>query len=221
MDFEIYLAIAAAYTLVLLLIVYHLVKTSWRRYPLLLLLVVFALIYDNAIIALGESIGEGELLQSLSTLRYWMHALFTPCLVLVGWDIARRTGMKWLNSTAAKITAWLITIGLIIYQIIAVTIKEVSDLVPAREYGVLRYMPSGEPGSMAMVIIVGTLLFIGGLIVLFKLRWPWMAIGTAILFVGRAIPIPFESSAITNIYELILIVSLWAAIKYEDRKGII
>ncbi|MFD2611716.1 hypothetical protein [Paenibacillus gansuensis] len=52
-----------------------------------------------------------------------------------------------------------------------------------------------------------------------KRRWPWMALATAILFIGRAIPMKLESSAITNVFELMLAVSLMATIRRQDKYG--
>jgi len=53
----------------------------------LLLLVILGLVYDNLIIATGRFIGEGSVLENLSYVRFWLHALFTPTLILFAWYI--------------------------------------------------------------------------------------------------------------------------------------
>lgn len=218
MDFWIYLVLGIAYCFLLGMLSVRLSRTSWLRIPLFLWIVTLCLAYDNLAIAFGEAIGEGDTLEFLSVLRYWTHALFTPTLALVGWDIIRRSGVRWAGTTAATVTAWTFTIALIIYQIVTSTLKETAELIPEREFGVLRYVPTAEPGGLIMVILVSAVLLLAGIILLVKKRWFWLALGTVLLFVGRAIPLPFESSAITNIYELILISTIYATVCYQDRQ---
>lgn len=105
--------------------------------------------------------------------------------------------------------AWLITLGLVIYQIVGFTLSEVKNLKVIEEYGVLRYMAEGHGGPPMMVIIVGIVLLLVSLIVLFKHKWVWLFVGTALLFVGQLISLPVETGTLTNVYELILILSIW------------
>lgn len=60
-----------------------------------------------------------------------------------------------------------------------------------------------------MVIIVGFLLLLIGIIVLVKQKWVWLFVGTLLLFIGQGLQIPVASTAVTNIFELILMVSIW------------
>ena len=55
-----------------------------HRYPATvpLLIVLFGLVYDNAVLAGGAWIGHGELLERLSVPRFFMHAFGTPLLML-------------------------------------------------------------------------------------------------------------------------------------------
>ncbi|WP_339180470.1 hypothetical protein MHB43_31015 [Paenibacillus sp. FSL H8-0317] len=105
--------------------------------------------------------------------------------------------------------AWLITLGLVIYQIVGFTLSEVQNLKVTEEYGVLRYMAEGHGGPPMMVIIVGLVLLFVSLIVLFKHKWVWLFVGTALLFAGQLISLPVETGTLTNVYELILILSIW------------
>ncbi|WP_426449545.1 hypothetical protein ACP26L_31600 [Paenibacillus sp. S-38] len=220
MDMPIYMALACAYLV--------LIAFGWNRvreqggftYSSIPLLVALGLFYDNGIIAAGEWFGEGRTLRFLSTFRYWTHALFTPALVLFAWDTLRRADIGWAHRPWSRGAAWLVTLGLVVYQTLTAALRETTSLAPLREYGVLRYVPLAETGGPLMVIITSALLLAAGLILAFRQRWIWMAAGTAALFVGRMIPLPFESSALTNIYELLLIVSLWATAKHQDRSGI-
>ncbi|MFD2700301.1 hypothetical protein ACFSVM_07450 [Paenibacillus shunpengii] len=218
MDFWIYSIISMIYIILVLWMAIDLSRTKrWLQYPLLLLLVTLSLAYDNGIIAAGEAISEGNLLMTLSSLRFWLHAFVTPTLVLAGYYILQRSGVRWGRKMATQIAAWLITAGLIIYQIVSSTLAEVQHLTLTVEYGVMRYSAEGQAGPPIMVIIVGIILLVIGILVLVKQKWAWLLVGTALLFIGQLIPIPIESSAATNVFELILILSIWLTIRHQDR----
>ncbi|WP_418037813.1 hypothetical protein [Paenibacillus xylanilyticus] len=209
MDLVIYSALALIYLFLVVRIAAQLSgKRQWLNYAIFQIFVLFSLAYDNGIIAAGRFIGEGELLKGLSSVRFWLHAFATPTLVLVGYYILRSSQVKFSKHIITHIAAWVIAVGLIIYQISS-TLQEVKSLIPIQEYGVLRYTSESLAGPPFMVIIVGFLLLLIGIIVLVKQKWVWLFVGTLLLFVGQALPIPVASTAVTNIFELILMVSIW------------
>ncbi|MGG4480875.1 hypothetical protein [Paenibacillus illinoisensis] len=209
MDLVIYSALALIYLFLVVRIAAQLSgKRQWLNYAIFQIFVLFSLAYDNGIIAAGRFIGEGELLKGLSSVRFWLHAFATPTLVLVGYYILRSSQVKFSKHIITHIAAWVITVGLIIYQISS-TLQEVKSLIPIQEYGVLRYTSESLAGPPFMVIIVGFLLLLIGIIVLVKQKWVWLFVGTLLLFVGQALPIPVASTAVTNLFELILMVSIW------------
>lgn len=202
-----------AYTVLFVIALRDIIRQRTFHLHHLIALVIFGLLYDNAIIAIGKFVGEGELLRTLSLPRFWFHAWFTPLLVIVGWAIMHLSRIRgWHAGSLSFILAWLVTAGLIVYQSILVALDEVSALKAVSEYGVLRYTPVKESGAPIMVIIVAGILLLLGLALAIKRKWPWLLIGVAILFIGRSIPIPVESSALTNVFELILIIAMLAGI---------
>ncbi|WP_423409519.1 hypothetical protein AABM38_05680 [Heyndrickxia sp. MSNUG] len=191
------------------------------RYGLLslknvLLLVTFGLIYDNSVLAFGESIGKGPFLKNLNLLRYWLHALITPALILFSWSAASETDIKWLSGRAAFVIATFLTAFMIIAELIQNTIGIVID--PAHQYGVLSYEPSAAQGPPIMIIVVTIALLLAGLILWKKLKWKFMAIGVIIMGIGSALPIPIESDAATNGFELILLSSVWTTKAFLDKR---
>lgn len=210
MDVWIYSALTLVYLILVVRMAVDLTQRKhWLDYSSFQLFVAFSLAYDNGIIAVGNMIGEGEVLMFLSSLRFWLHAFATPTLILVGYHILRSSGAKFANRSITSVVAWLITLGLVIYQIVGFTLSEVKNLKVIEEYGVLRYMAEGHGGPPMMVIIVGLVLLFVSLIVLFKHKWVWLFVGTALLFVGQLISLPVETGTLTNVYELILILSIW------------
>lgn len=216
MDSVLFPAFAVAYV-VLLVIGVTVVVRSGRLVPShLVLLVLAALIYDNAIIGLGNAIGEGPILAALSVPRFWLHALVTPLLVIVAWNLMAGAGARWARRRWALIGALVLTAALVAYEIAvgAATL----ELTAVREYGVLRYTDANTPeGPPLMVLVVAVVLLVAGIAVLARIRWPWLLVGTVLMIIGSGVPIPVASGAITNAFELILLTSILATVVHLDR----
>jgi hypothetical protein len=181
-----------------------------------LLLVTLGLIYDNLVLAIGRSIGEGTFLKSLNLMRYWIHALLTPSLVLFSWATVWETGLKWLSGKAALIISMVLTAVLMIVELVQNTLGIV--IHPVDKYSILSYEPSASQGPPFMIIGVTITLLFAGLILWKNLKWKWMAIGVIIMGIGSAVPIPIESDAATNGFELILLISLWFTKEFLDKR---
>lgn len=180
-------------------------------------LVLFGLIYDNGMIAIGKFIGEGALLENLNAIRFWIHALFTPALVLFSLGALRGAGVKWAKKQWAAIAAFVLFVILIVVEIWQITWG--TELAPVREYGVLKYSAVEEAsGPPLMILLVSAALLIVGAIVWKKAGWAWMFVGSVLMGIGSSVTIPVESEAVTNIFELILLISLvWTKIHLEKK----
>ena len=170
-----------------------------------LLLVIIGLLYDNLIIASGKFIGEGNTLESLSFIRYWLHALFTTTLILFAWNVFFNTSFPWAKNTLWKVIASLMTIGLIIYELLA-SVKGLI-LEPVWKSGVLTYESMGESTSPFMVILITIVLGIVGILLIMKFRFFWLFIGTIVMTAGSILAIWIKISPIMNVSEFLLLVS--------------
>ena len=116
---------------------------------LFLPLVIAGLIYDNVMIGIGSFIGEGDTLRSLSMLRFWFHALFTPTLVLFAYGVAKYSTITWAKNLLPAFFL-LTTFALISYEIIE-TITQRMEVV--REYGIVRYTLVGSSGPLLWFLL--------------------------------------------------------------------
>lgn len=101
MDTIIFLLFAFMYGVLLL---YSITKLKFNLSSILLL-VIIALIYDNLIIGIGIFIGEGNLLETLNIVRFWLHTLFTPTLIIFSYAILRESKVPWVQSTITFVIA--------------------------------------------------------------------------------------------------------------------
>lgn len=189
-------------------------KKEIRNLANVLLLVIFGLIYDNLIIASGRFIGEGDLLEKLSYARFWLHALFTPTLVLFAWCICFNLSMRWAKKTFWKVAFTTITLALTLYELFTSIIR--LELRLKKEYDVLSY-GSVEQSSPVMVILVTVALIIVGIILLKKFHFPWLLIGTTIMIAGSIVGIWIKNFPIMNTMEFLLILSLLLTRQFQVR----
>ena len=218
MDSILFLGFAAAYVA---LLIWGVALLARRRRPVisdLVLLIVLGLVYDNSILGFGTAIGEGAGLEAANAARYWLHALLTPLLVLVAWNVVVRSGARWAARWWVGVVAVLVTAGLMAYEIAVGAASQ--SLVAETEYGALSYANENAPeGAPVMVLVVAAALLAAGIVVWVRMRWPWLAIVTVIMVIGSAVPVPVPSGAITNAFELILLIGVIATVAFQDTRA--
>ncbi|WP_179277268.1 hypothetical protein [Actinoplanes regularis] len=189
------------------LVLLALVIAMRRRRPdwalSLLILVILALIWDNAVIAIGGTLGEGEPLRTLSVPRYVTHGLLVPLLIMVGVGLARRYGIQSLAGRAVPAVFGAFTAALIVAGIWLDVID--LDLEPTRYADTLRYTNAASHGAPIPAVV--TILVLIGIALLVRARQPWLLAGAVAMFVAAAAgALAFW---IGNVGELLLILSIW------------
>lgn len=191
----------------------HLALFGWalhlfvrHRYPstVPLLIVTFGLIYDNAVLAAGSSIGHGELLERLSVPRFFMHAFGTPLLMLSALGLMRRSRVGWALSGVVALGVIVLTLVMIGIGVDADLLR--LDLVPKEPAGVVSYGNASTTGPPIAPIVTIIVLIAAGVMIWRRGRQPWLLAGALAQFVAAAI-----GDAITlagNLGELALLAGL-------------
>lgn len=208
----------AAYLVLLIWGIKLAARYGWSDLSNVLLLVIIGLVYDNGVLALGKFIGEGSLLEMLSYPRFYMHAFFTPLLVLFSLSTMRKADFDWAFKKWFQAVFYLLTLSLIVYELFSEVLG--LNLEANWKFGVLSYS-NAEPtsGVPLMVLFVSLILIFASVIVWRKQHWIWFFVGTLIMFLGNAFPISLPSAAVTNAFELILIVSLFFTKRFQDTQA--
>ncbi len=216
MDTILFSLFALAY-FVLFILAIRLFQNQRIPSALFLLPVIAGLVYDNSILAAGRFIGEGPLLENLNYARFWLHTLFTPLLVLYAWVTLKQARVHWAQQSWCHLTAFLLTLALILLELFT----EVFGLTlePEREYGVLSYS-SAEPqsGPPIMVLVVSAVLLAASVVIWRKQKWIWFFVGSLVMIIGSAVQLPVESGAVTNLFELFLLVSLLVTAVFQGTR---
>jgi hypothetical protein len=163
----------------------------WQRYrmvsSLLIAAVIFGLVYDNLILALGIWMQEGALLYALSVPRFALHQLVLPWLILAAFDQGRRAGIGWAQSprgrTAAIIFSALVMVAGVLTRMVGVTWE------PTVMDGVTRYVAEGVVGPPLVSLLSIGFATVVGFFLWRKLGWPWLALAGLLVFIGEGVPI--------------------------------
>lgn len=134
MDTVLFLGFALAYLALLIWGLGLAARHGWWTPANLPLLVVAALVYDNAALGLGRFIGEGPLLEALNYARYYIHAAITPLLVAWALHTLRRAGFGWAQARWYQVVSIAAALALTVVEYFL----EGARAAPGAGRGVLR-----------------------------------------------------------------------------------
>lgn len=150
-------------------------------YTAMALIVIVGLFYDNLIIAIGSFIGEGALLKGLNSVRFVIHALFTPTLIMFAIATAQRLGVGWAQKTAVFTVFGLLTVLLIGLGVYTDIIN--LALVPEVEAGTLRYGNDNTAGPPIPAIVTIIVMLAVGVSLWRQHKWWVLFVGSALMFI--------------------------------------
>ena len=159
-------------------------RNHFNWYALLVLIVVYGLAYDNIVLASGALLGEGAILKTLNAPRFWIHALFTPAMIIAAFGALRMTGSKFGKSRTAHIIICVVTTALVVLGSYIDIIR--LDLVYESENGIFKYINQfvliPGPPIPAVMTIIFALVF--GVMMWRNIKWPWLFVGSLLMFIA-------------------------------------
>lgn len=150
-----------------------------------LLIVLFGLIYDNAVLASGAWIGHGEILDRLSVPRFFMHAFGTPLLMLSALGLVRRSGADWARRGVVAGGLVAFTLAMIAVGVEADLLR--LDLVAKEQAGVISYGNASTAGPPIAPVATIVVLIAAGMVVWRRNGGLWLLAGAVAQFVAAAI----------------------------------
>jgi hypothetical protein len=182
------------------------------------------LVYDNAIVSLGASIGAGTLLQMLSWPRFALHALLTPFMMLAALQVAGAAGISWARNSRVRTVTWIVVallVGMGAWDHLIGL-----ETVPACFDGIVRYTENLHPSHFCspddvvkmgsgppIPSILGNLLtLVAGFAIWRSAGWPWLMLGALVMFAAAAVPIGGFGMVPSNGGEVVLMAAYAATI---------
>ena len=146
-------------------------------------LVSAALIYDNGIIALGNTLGEGELLRVLTVGRFCVHFTVVPLLIWTSLKQAERAGYDWAKKPLVQ-WAFRILIGVLILSGFVTEVHGIA-LELMNVDGVLRYMLTDAIFTAIVPVAGAVVALVIGILLWRRSGWLWMFWGTLVIFIAE------------------------------------
>jgi hypothetical protein len=172
----------------------------------LLVCILIGMAYDSSIIAIGSFIDEGGLLKFLNQLRHLIHSLFVPLLIVATTELARAAGVSWANHLLIGWGTWLLTLTMMAIGVARNVLS--SQLIPIKFAGTLTYKrenASHLPANLTTLIVA-----IAGIYIWLQSSWPWMFVGTLLVFCGNALPTRKFGALISSASEMVFMLALLA-----------
>ena len=183
--------------------------------------------FDSFVIAMGQFVGEGNLLLAATYIRYSAHWLMLPLLFIAAGMILKGADFKFASNKYIMGLFYILALFFIIEDFRHIFIV---DFYPACYGDTIRYVtkvPIGQactPGmegtgmgvSPAAAILLTLILLVSGIAIWIKHKWPWLAVGCFIMFLAAqptAIG-PILSNAGEPIFTFVVTL---AAIKFGNK----
>ncbi|MGB3192345.1 MAG: hypothetical protein WBB43_23305 [Limnoraphis sp.] len=181
----------------------------WRQSSIVAIIVLPLLLastsYDNLILAMGNLIGTGDLLKSLSMIRFLLHYLIVPLFIVIGVELAHRAGAAWAT-TIVRVLSWVIAFVLAGVDVITNYIK--LEIEPTSFAGIWRYTPTNLSSPPIITIVVSLFMVLIGIGIWIRLKWSWLFVGALIALIGNALPSSLVGNLPASASELIMAFSL-------------
>jgi hypothetical protein len=181
----------------------------WRKSNnlaiILSLIVLVSTAYDNIVLFAGSLLEPGDLLLYLNKIRFLVHYLFLPLLIVVGVDLANRAGAVWAT-TITKRLSWVLAISLGVLDVIRRYVGTTFE--PEYFAGITRYYSPNIVPVTTIAVTIFMVLIGTGILIRSRGKLSWLFIGTLAAFLGN---VPFLSNFGTlpaSLSEFVMILSL-------------
>ncbi|TKB46063.1 hypothetical protein [Thalassotalea mangrovi] len=209
--------------LFLLATTFKIEDATWRLWWLRILL--FGVIYDNAILLCSSLTGATPGLEFYSELRWLFHAMILPVLGLFSLSIITQVNpnLKWRNGFYFMFSG-LVLAGIgyglwgeyIHQQLVPATFSDPNQMIAPFERFVAEYSspPWATIGMNVVAILCSIYVWIKG-------KWPWFSLGAISIFlVNGAAAGSDYGFMLGNIMEVLFIASLIATERFVQNVGI-
>ena len=203
----------------LLVWVFRLWRETKSITALLIMVPLSFLWFDSLTMGIGTLIGEGSLLKGMSYFRYTTHYIGLPAWIIAAVFLARDAEFAWARSPLVLIGAIALAAFFVIsdlYQFwgdemyaacILGTLRYVTQVAPDQachpeEAGLGEGIGPAAPITVIVIfLVVGTLLWI-------KKGWPWLTVGSLVMFILAGVPQSIAGPIFSNTGELFISAAL-------------
>ncbi|WP_448212023.1 hypothetical protein [Colwellia sp. MEBiC06753] len=199
---------------------FQLPTTRWQVWWLIAL--IFGVLYDNTMLLLSSIFGASENLALANSMRWLLHSIILPWLVIFAFATVQQVNDK-LSNKFYLTSCFVISILAVGYGFYAEFILlELEPKVFSDANGLFQSFERFASVNSAppwATILINFLVILLAVYLWVKTKWPWLFIGSISIFVVNG---AFASSSygflLGNIMEVIFILTLIATEKFSQRQ---
>ncbi len=172
--------------------------------------------FDNFVIGIGSTLGEGELLQGLNTVRFLAHYIGLPMTFIALGAMAREAGFGWAQKKLVMTAFCGLATGFIVHDLwlfsqstfypscFADTLRYTTSISAYTACGPMAEIGAGQsiPPIPAITLTVMMILF--GAWLWYRIGWKWLTLGSIGAMAFFAVPYAQTGGILGNVGEPII-----------------
>ena len=185
--------------------------------------------FDNLTVGLGSTIGEGDLLLAMNTVRFLAHYILLPFAIISIGSMAKQAGFKWAQPKIVLAAFCLLATYFMVSDLL---LFSTTTFYPSCFADTLRYTthisdytacsPDAEIGIGTKVpplpaIVFSNMLIIFGAYLWWKISYKWLFLGSVFATAFFAVPVSSTGGIVGNVGEPIISVVLLLATSHITR----
>lgn len=187
--------------------------------------------FDNVVIGLGSTLGEGTLLIGLNTIRFLAHYIGLPMTFIAVGSMARESGFGWAQSRIVMAAfcllatyfivddLWLFSAATFYPSCFADTLRYTTHIAEYTACGPDAVIGAGIRIPPVPAITLTWVLIVFGIYLWVKIGWKWLVIGAAGSMVFFAVPYPLTGGIVGNMGEPVISVAIIATAAHIARRA--
>jgi len=187
--------------------------------------------YDNFVIAIGGTLGEGELLMGLNTVRFLAHYISLPMTFIALGAMAREAGFAWAQTRVVMgafcvLATWFIAHDLWLFSqstfypsCFADTLRYTTSIAAHTACGPMAEIGAGQSIPPVPAITLTGMMILFGLYLWYRIGWKWLTLGSVGALAFFAVPFAPTGGIFGNIGEPIICSVIIATAAHIARRG--
>jgi hypothetical protein len=206
----------------------------WKEHPstalYLATIPLFLMWFDNLTIGLGSTIGEGDLLLNMNTVRFLAHYIFLPATFIAIGSMARQAGFPWAQNKIVMAAFCLLATYFMLHDL---WLFSGSTFYPSCFADTLRYtthiseytvcspadiVGTGQRIPPIPAITLSNMLILFGIYLWWKIGYKWLCLGAIGATAFFAVPFGATGGIVGNVGEPVISVVIVAATVYITKR---
>ncbi|MEO8443629.1 MAG: hypothetical protein ABI567_01350 [Gammaproteobacteria bacterium] len=186
--------------------------------------------FDNFVIGIGSTLGEGELLKGLNTVRFLAHYIGLPMTFIALGAMAREAGFGWAQQKLVMGAFCALATGFILHDLwlfsqatfypscFADTLRYTTSISATTACGPTAEIGAGRPIPPIPAITLTNMMILFGIYLWYRIGWKWLTLGSIGAMAFFAVPYAQTGGILGNVGEPIISIVIISTAAHIARR---